>query len=117
MTAAIFPPFAIACFIALAIVFQRYPKLKGFSYTMVILASFTAAISYPQLFTKWGNFDLSTLITPSIQLIMFGMGTTMSLKDFGGLLKMPTPVLIGVGCQFTIMPFLGYTIAQLSGLQ
>lgn len=116
MITAIFPPLVILLFIALAIAFQRYPKLKGFSYTMVILACFTAAVSYPQYFTRWGDFDVSTLITPSIQLIMFGMGTTMSLKDFAGLLKMPAPVLIGIGCQFTIMPFLGYTIAHISGL-
>lgn len=109
-------PCFILSFILLAITFQGYSRLKGFSYTVVILACFAAAVSYPQYFTRWGDFDLSALITPSIQLIMFGMGTTMSLKDFAGLLKMPTPVLIGVGCQFTIMPVLGYTIAQLSGL-
>lgn len=110
------PPLLILFFIFLSIAFQGYPTLKGFSYTMVILTCFAAAVSYPQYFTRWGNFDLSTLITPSIQLIMFGMGTTMSLRDFAGLLKMPTPVLIGVTCQFAIMPVLGYTIAQLSGL-
>ena len=110
------PPIIILLFIALAIVFQRYPKLKGFSYTMVIFACFGAAMGYPQYFIKWGDFDLSTLITPSIQLIMFGMGTTMGLNDFAGLLRMPKSVLIGVCCQFTIMPLLGYTIAQLSGL-
>lgn len=112
----LFPPLIIALFIVLAIAFQRYPKLKGFSYTMVILACFAAAIAYPQYFTRWGDFDVATLITPSIQLIMFGMGTTMSVKDFGGLLKTPTPVLVGIGCQFTIMPVLGYSIAKLSGL-
>lgn len=110
------PPLIIILFIALAIVFQRYPKLKGFSYTMVILACFGAAISYPEYFKSWGSFDLSTLITPSIQLIMFGMGTTMGPRDFSGLFKMPKSVLVGVCCQFTIMPFVGYTIAQLSGL-
>jgi len=39
-------------------------------------------------------------------LIMFGMGTTMGIKDFYGILRMPKGVLIGLGCQFTIMPVL-----------
>lgn len=110
------PPLLILFFIALSVGFQSYPLFKGFSYTMVIMASFAAAISYPQYFTTWGNFNLSTLIIPSIQLIMFGMGTTMGLKDFAGLMKTPFLVVIGVLCQFMIMPLVGFTIAHFSGL-
>ncbi|WP_353197348.1 bile acid:sodium symporter family protein [Parapedobacter defluvii] len=111
------PPLAILFFIALAVAFQGYAVLKGFSYTMVILASFTAAVSYPQYFTKWGNFDLSTLITPSIQLIMFGMGTTMGIKDFVGVVKTPKGVFIGVVSHFMIMPLMGFTLANFSGFE
>ncbi|GAB5550480.1 MAG: bile acid:sodium symporter family protein [Saprospiraceae bacterium] len=46
---------------------------------------------------------------------MFGMGTTMSVADFRGVIKMPRGVLIGVVCQFSIMPFIGYTLAKVSG--
>jgi len=117
MIAAILPPVFILLFITLAIAFQRSPILKGFSYTMVILASFTAAVSYPQYFTKWGDFDLSTLITPSIQLIMFGMGTTMGIRDFVGVVKTPKGVFIGVVSHFMIMPLMGFTLANFSGLE
>lgn len=110
-------PSLIACFILLAFAFQGFPKLKGFSYTMVILASFVAAIAYPQYFIKWGNFDLSKLITPSIQLIMFGMGTTMGVADFVGVVKTPKGVFIGVVSHFIIMPLLGFTLASFSGLE
>jgi BASS family bile acid:Na+ symporter len=48
-------------------------------------------------------------------IIMFGMGTSMSLKDFKGVITMPKGVLIGLLCQFTIMPLVGYTIATLIG--
>lgn len=48
-------------------------------------------------------------------LIMFGMGTTMSVADFRGVIKMPKGALIGVVCQFSIMPFIGYTLAKGSG--
>ena len=44
---------------------------------------------------------------------MFGMGTTMSMQDFLGVLKMPKAVVVGLLCQFTIMPFLGFGLAKL----
>jgi BASS family bile acid:Na+ symporter len=44
---------------------------------------------------------------------MFGMGTSMSLKDFVGVIKMPKGVFIGIALQFTIMPLLGFTLAYL----
>jgi len=44
---------------------------------------------------------------------MFGMGTAMSLKDFKGVIKMPKGVLVGIICQFTIMPCVGFSLAYL----
>jgi BASS family bile acid:Na+ symporter len=46
---------------------------------------------------------------------MFGMGTSMSIKDFAGVVKMPRGVLIGVFSHFLIMPSLGFALANLSG--
>ena len=46
---------------------------------------------------------------------MFGMGTSMSAKDFVSVAKEPKAVIIGVGAQFIIMPFLGFTLANISG--
>jgi BASS family bile acid:Na+ symporter len=43
---------------------------------------------------------------------MFGMGTAMSLGDFAGVIKTPKKVMVGLVCQFTIMPFLGYALAN-----
>lgn len=50
-----------------------------------------------------------------VQLVMFGMGTQMSVNDFIGVVKMPKAVMIGITCQFTIMPLVGYTIAKTIG--
>ena len=36
------------------------------------------------------------LIVPLIQIIMFGMGTTLSVADFTRVLRMPWPVFIGI---------------------
>ena len=38
------------------------------------------------------------------------MGTTMSLRNFGEVVKSPRAVFIGLLCQFTIMPVAGATL-------
>lgn len=108
-------PFFIAFFLSLAVSFRGYEKLKGFTYTTVIFSAVTTALYYPQHFLTVGDFKLSTLITPLIQIIMFGMGTSMSFGDFVGVVKMPKGVLIGVVSHFIIMPTIGYTLANISG--
>jgi BASS family bile acid:Na+ symporter len=104
-------------FIFLAFAFRSHDFLKGFSYTMTILGAVTVAMFFPQWFKQVGDFQLKTLITPLLQIIMFGMGTTMSLKDFTGVIQMPKAVIIGILCQFTIMPFLGWSIAKAFGFE
>ena len=108
-------PLLIIFFIALAIGFRGYEHLKGYSYTTVIFAAVTAALYYPGNFVEVNGYKLTGLITPLIQLIMFGMGTSMSVKDFVGVIKMPKAVGIGIASQFIIMPALGFTLANLSG--
>jgi BASS family bile acid:Na+ symporter len=108
-------PLLIFFFVLLGIGFRGFEKLKGFTYTIMIFASVTAAMFYPVVFQQVGDYKLSGLITPLLQIIMFGMGTSMSLRDFHGVVKMPKGVLIGVMCQFSIMPFIGYTLAKSSG--
>lgn len=51
------------------------------------------------------------LISFGLGLIMFGMGITLTAKDFRAVLKTPKKVLLGVGCQFVIMPLLGFGLA------
>ena len=108
-------PLLIAAQICLALSFRSHPFLKGFTYTVLIFAAVTCSIFYPNLFIKWGEFELKTLIVPLLQVIMFGMGTAMSFNDFVGVIKMPKAVGIGLLCQFTIMPLVGFVIAKLFG--
>lgn len=102
--------------LCLAIAIRGKENLKGLSFTVVIFAMVIIALYHPEYFVDWGGFKLSSLIIPLIQVIMFGMGTSMSLQDFAGVVKTPKGVLIGVMCQFSIMPVLGFTLASLSGL-
>ena len=107
---------AIVFFFSLALAVRSNKSLKGFSFTIMIFAAVTASMSFPSLFTEIGGFDLKKLIVPLLMIIMFGMGTAMSIKDFVGIVKMPKGVIIGIICQFTIMPFIGFGLATLSGL-
>jgi BASS family bile acid:Na+ symporter len=46
---------------------------------------------------------------------MFGMGTSMSLADFYGVVKTPKGVFIGLSAQVLIMPLIGFALASASG--
>ena len=78
-------------------------------------AAVTFSMFYPSLITEVRGYNTEGLIVPLIQLIMFGMGTAMSLQDFAGVIKMPKGVFVGLICQFSIMPVLGVSIALVFG--
>jgi BASS family bile acid:Na+ symporter len=108
-------PFWIAFLAFLAFSFRGFEKLKGFSFSLIIFASVTMAMFYPVYFVEVDGYKLSNLITPLIQLIMFGMGTSMSLADFYGVVKTPKGVFIGLSAQILIMPLIGFVLASASG--
>ena len=106
----------ITFFVSLAIAVRGHSFFKGFSFTILIFAAVAASMFYPSLFTNIGGYNLKGLIVPLLMIIMFGMGCSMSFSDFVGVIKMPKGVIIGIICQFTIMPFIGYGLATASGL-
>jgi bile acid:Na+ symporter, BASS family len=106
--------FLMLFFLGLAITIRRSKLLKGLSFTVIIFATVTVALYHPGYFQQWWGFNLSGLIIPLIQLIMFGMGTAMSLKDFSAVIKSPKGVVIGVMSQFVIMPLLGFLLSSLT---
>ncbi|MEP7108861.1 MAG: bile acid:sodium symporter family protein [Ferruginibacter sp.] len=100
-------------FVSLAIAFRANKVLGGLSFTMIIMAVVSLAMYYPQHFITIGNFKLSLLIVPLLQVIMFGMGTELSLKDFARVLSMPKGIIVGIVCHYTVMPLIGFAIARL----
>ncbi len=98
-------------FIGLAIGIRISPKLKGFSFTIWVFAAVAWAMYYPASISEIHGYNTEGLIVPLIQLIMFGMGTSLSLKDFAGVVKMPKGVIIGILCQYSIMPIVGVSLA------
>lgn len=103
----------MASLLLTATAIRRYELLKGYSFTIMIFAAVSLAMYYPQYFIYAGDFKLSKLITPFMQIIMFGMGTSLSLKDFAGVIKMPKGVIAGLLCQFTIMPLVAFFITSI----
>ena len=93
-------------FIFLLTGIQGFPHLKSFSFTVWVFAAVVISMIYPNYITEVGGYKTDGFIVPLIQLIMFGMGTTMGLKDFAQVAKMPRGILVGLCCQFTIMPLL-----------
>jgi BASS family bile acid:Na+ symporter len=100
-------------FFCLALAFRGNEILKGYSYTITIFAAVSLAMYYPQYFVTVGDFKLSKLILPLLQLIMFGMGTSLSWKDFSRVMQMPKGVIVGVLCHYTVMPFVGWTVTKM----
>jgi len=87
-------------------------KLKSVSFTLMIFVVVIAGMFYPQYFKQIGSFKLSALIIPLLQIIMFGMGSELSLKDLATVIKMPKAIAVGVICHYTIMPIIGFTLAN-----
>ena len=106
-------PLLVFLFLALSFGVRGHKKAKGFSFALLIFAMVAFAMTYPRALTTWGEFQVSSLIVPLLQIIMFGMGTTMSLNDFGEVVKSPRAVFIGLFCQFTIMPLIGAALVFL----
>ncbi len=82
------------------------------AFPLWILLSSAVALVKPEVFTwfhgPWIRYGLSA--------IMLGMGLTLKLEDFQAVLKLPRAGVIGVVCQFLIMPFLGWATAYGLGL-
>ncbi|PKA97739.1 BASS family bile acid:Na+ symporter [Flavobacteriaceae bacterium MAR_2009_75] len=102
---------------SLAIGVGYLKSLEGYQYTFWIIAAVIAGMVSPEFFLNMGGVDLRNkwLILIIIQLVMFGMGTQMSIKDFTGIKKSGKGVLIALLGQFTIMPLIGFGIAKTFG--
>ena len=112
---ALYKPCALATSISLAIGLGSVPSLKGYQYTAWIISAVVAGMIFPEAFKNWGGLNLrdKTLILVIIQLVMFGMGTHMSLKDFSGLASTGKGVFVGLFCHFSIMPLMGLLLTKI----
>jgi BASS family bile acid:Na+ symporter len=107
---------AVVCFaVFFSIGMAAVPALKNYQYTAWIIAAVVVAMIYPNAFSKWGSVDLRNkwLILIVVQMVMFGMGIQMSIRDFSGVASTGKGVLIGLACHFSIMPIVGYLLTRI----
>ena len=90
--------------------------LRRQSFGLTILACAALAFARPGWFLDWGQVHLLDWVGPMIQMIMFGMGTTLGIKDFAHVVKAPWAVALGAFLQFTVKPLAGVVIARMLGL-
>lgn len=114
---AIAGPLLVVAFALAAYGVRGNEKLRGISFSLLIFAAVVFALCFPAPLVSWGEFRLSTLITPLLQLIMFGMGVSLSLGDFASVAKMPKLVGIGTALQYTIMPLTGFALTMVFPLE
>ncbi|CAI3156560.1 Pantothenate precursors transporter PanS [Acinetobacter calcoaceticus] len=79
---------------------------KTFALWVIVFAAL--ALWQPELFV-W----LKAYIPWILGIIMLGMGMTMTVDDFKGVLQSPKAVLIGVVAQFVVMPGLAFVLCKL----
>lgn len=112
---AVWQPSAVCMAVTLAIGIGGIETLKSYQYTAWIIVAVVAAMIYPDAFVKWGDVDLRNkwLILIIVQMVMFGMGIQMSIRDFSGLGSTGKGVLIGLICHFSIMPLIGFLLTRI----
>ena len=79
---------------------------------VLVLVMALVALQFP---APLGAID-TWYINPMLGLIMFGMGLTLSAKDFRVVLSRPKDILLGCLAQFTIMPFMAWLLSQIFSL-
>lgn len=82
---------------------------KTFALWVIVFAAL--ALWQPEFFV-W----LKAYIPWILGIIMLGMGMTMTVDDFKGVLQSPKAVLIGVIAQFVVMPGLAFVLCKLFDL-
>jgi BASS family bile acid:Na+ symporter len=106
----------VAAAVLTALRLQLSRDWQPFAFSFWVLAFVLIAICVPAVFTQWGSMPASKAVSPLIQVIMFGMGTTLSVRDFARVLVRPKAVFIGMVLQFSVMPLTGWLLTQLLAL-
>lgn len=91
----------------------RIIRRQSFGLSVLICAAI--AFAFPAAFDSWFGVKLMKLVVPALQLIMFGMGTTLAFADFKRIAMRPWAVALGVFLQFLVMPLVGFAIAKTMG--
>ena len=85
-------------------------KYFGIIAILFLILGFTMPENFKWVLGKVGGISVLTFL---LGVVMFGMGTTLSVKDFILVFKRPRDVFLGAVAQFFIMPFLAFSLATI----
>jgi BASS family bile acid:Na+ symporter len=86
--------------------------MKKYIYPFSIILIVIVAYNFPDYFVAYNGVKFSKFIIPILQVIMLGMGSTITEEDFMAIVKTPKLVIIGLVAQFMIMPLLGFGLTK-----
>lgn len=89
----------------------RLSQFVGKTFALWVLLFAGMAFMAPETFKIIGPY-----VPWLLGIVMLGMGMTLTLSDFGEILKHPKAVILGVIAQFVIMPLLAYGLSILFSL-
>jgi BASS family bile acid:Na+ symporter len=114
----IWQPAAVVASVAAAVGCRAIPALVTYQFTVWVLVTVVLGMLYPERCLSLGGLDMKNkhLLTAMIQLVMFGMGTQMTIAELKTVKNMSYPVFIGILLQFSVMPVVGWGIAKAMGM-
>ncbi|MCP9762203.1 bile acid:sodium symporter family protein [Lacihabitans soyangensis] len=86
--------------------------MKKYIYPFSIILIVIVAYNFPDYFVEYNGVKFNKFIIPILQVIMLGMGSTITEEDFMAIVKTPKLVVIGLVAQFMIMPLLGFGLTK-----
>jgi BASS family bile acid:Na+ symporter len=112
----VWQPAAVVASVGLAIGLGSVPNLRTYQFTAWIIAAVVTAMIFPGWLQELSPDNPARpnnkwLMLILVQLVMFGMGTQMSVRDFAELGHNTWAVVVGVLLQFSVMPLVGYGLA------
>lgn len=110
-------PAVVFLLVAFAISLRFSKRFRGYQFTAWIVAVVAGAMLYPAQVLSVRGFDMRNkwVMLIAIQMVMFGMGTQMSVRDFASVAKSPRGVLVGIICHFSVMPMVGFALTKIFG--
>ena len=78
-------------------------------YPVWIISSSFIGFFYPPAF----SWFTGSYMTGALAIVMLGMGLTLHVDDFRGILKMPGAVATGAVIQYTVMPLAAFAVGKL----
>ena len=85
-----------------------FSRFVGNTFAVWVLLFAVLGFLLPDVFRQ-----LTPWIVTLLGVIMFGMGLTISTKDFAEVLRRPFDVGLGVVSQFVIMPLLAFALTRI----